>query len=44
MSRQLHGVQKYMKYADCKLKEEEKRAERYLENSKDCKSVEKVKI
>lgn len=38
--KQQNGVQSYMKYADCKLKEEEKRAERYLENSKDCKSVE----
>ncbi|XP_074660838.1 cullin-5-like isoform X2 [Tubulanus polymorphus] len=34
-----NGVQNYMKYADLKLKEEEQRAQRYLETRKGCSSV-----
>ncbi|XP_002737439.1 cullin-5-like [Saccoglossus kowalevskii] len=34
-----NGVQNYMKYADAKLKEEEQRAQRYLETRKGCNSV-----
>ncbi|XP_030329188.1 cullin-5 isoform X2 [Strigops habroptila] len=37
---QQNGVQNYMKYADAKLKEEEKRALRYLETRRECNSVE----
>ncbi|GAA6223783.1 cullin-5 isoform X1 [Lates japonicus] len=36
---QQNGVQNYMKYADSKLREEEKRALRYLETRRDCNSV-----
>ncbi|KAM9781154.1 cullin-5 isoform 1-T1 [Syngnathus typhle] len=36
---QQNGVQNYMKYADSKLREEEKRAIRYLETRRDCNSV-----
>uniref|UniRef100_A0A8C7VB08 Cullin-5 n=1 Tax=Oncorhynchus mykiss TaxID=8022 RepID=A0A8C7VB08_ONCMY len=36
---QQNGVQNYMKYADAKLKEEEKRALRYLETRRECNSV-----
>ncbi|KAG7265500.1 hypothetical protein CRUP_003589 [Coryphaenoides rupestris] len=36
---QQNGVQNYMKYADAKLREEEKRALRYLETRRDCNSV-----
>jgi cullin-5 len=39
---QENGVHEYMKYAQQKLEEEEKRAQRYLENSKDSKSLDKV--
>lgn len=34
-----NGVQNYMRYADCKLKEEEARALRYLETGWGCNSV-----
>ena len=34
-----NGVQNYMRYADCKLKEEEARALRYLETGWGCSSV-----
>lgn len=30
---ELHGVQNYMRYADIKLREEELRAQKYLETS-----------
>ncbi|XP_029546547.1 cullin-5 isoform X6 [Salmo trutta] len=36
---QQNGVQNYMKYADTKLREEEKRALRYLETRRECNSV-----
>ncbi|KAK3740407.1 hypothetical protein QZH41_009466, partial [Actinostola sp. cb2023] len=36
---QKNGVQNYMKYAEMKLKEEEQRANRYLETRKGCNSV-----
>nr|XP_046182498.1 cullin-5-like isoform X1 [Oncorhynchus gorbuscha] len=36
---QQNGVQNYMKYADVKLREEEKRALRYLETRRECNSV-----
>uniref|UniRef100_A0A8C4RLB4 Cullin-5 n=1 Tax=Erpetoichthys calabaricus TaxID=27687 RepID=A0A8C4RLB4_ERPCA len=36
---QQNGVQNYMKYADAKLREEEKRALRYLETRRECNSV-----
>ncbi|XP_018586217.1 cullin-5-like isoform X1 [Scleropages formosus] len=36
---QQNGVQNYMKYADIKLREEEKRARRYLETRRECNSV-----
>uniref|UniRef100_A0A8C7FCZ7 Cullin-5 n=1 Tax=Oncorhynchus kisutch TaxID=8019 RepID=A0A8C7FCZ7_ONCKI len=36
---QQNGVQNYMKYADTKLREEEKRAVRYLETRRECNSV-----
>ncbi|XP_064863321.1 cullin-5-like isoform X2 [Oncorhynchus nerka] len=36
---QQNGVQNYMKYADAKLREEEKRALRYLETRRQCNSV-----
>ncbi|XP_031567625.1 cullin-5-like isoform X2 [Actinia tenebrosa] len=36
---QENGVQNYMKYAETKLKEEEERANRYLETRKGCNSV-----
>ncbi|KAA0720058.1 Cullin-5 [Triplophysa tibetana] len=36
---QQNGVQNYMKYADGKLREEEKRAQRYLETRRECNSV-----
>ncbi|XP_057216080.1 cullin-5 isoform X4 [Triplophysa rosa] len=36
---QQNGVQNYMKYADGKLREEEKRAQRYLEARRECNSV-----
>ncbi|XP_021330127.2 cullin-5 isoform X3 [Danio rerio] len=36
---QQNGVQNYMKYADGKLREEEKRALRYLETRRECNSV-----
>ncbi|KAH3739397.1 hypothetical protein DPMN_046049 [Dreissena polymorpha] len=36
---QANGVQNYMRYADTKLKEEETRAQRYLETSWGCTSV-----
>ncbi|CAJ0954473.1 unnamed protein product, partial [Ranitomeya imitator] len=36
---QQNGVQNYMKYADAKLREEEKRAVRYLETRRECNSV-----
>ncbi|KAM7398855.1 hypothetical protein PAMP_018164 [Pampus punctatissimus] len=36
---QQNGVQNYMKYADAKLREEEKRAIRYLETRRECNSV-----
>ena len=39
-----NGIIKYLLYADAKLKEEEKRALRYLEMSKDSNSIELVKI
>ncbi|KAL5010455.1 hypothetical protein ScPMuIL_012760 [Solemya velum] len=34
-----NGVQNYMKYADCKLKEEESRGRRYLETAWGCNSL-----
>ena len=37
-----NGVHEYMKYAQQKLEEEEKRGQRYLETTKDSKSLEKV--
>lgn len=37
-----NGVNDYMKYAQQKLDEEEKRAQKYLESSKGSRSVEKV--
>ncbi|XP_071955797.1 cullin-5-like [Antedon mediterranea] len=37
-----NGVQNYMKYADCKLKEEENRALRYLETCKGSSSVQNL--
>ncbi|XP_077089163.1 cullin-5 isoform X2 [Siphateles boraxobius] len=39
---QQNGVQNYMKYADGKLREEEKRALRYLETRRECNSVQAV--
>uniref|UniRef100_A0A8C5DLW7 Cullin-5 n=1 Tax=Gouania willdenowi TaxID=441366 RepID=A0A8C5DLW7_GOUWI len=36
---QQNGVQNYMKYAESKLREEEKRALRYLETRRECNSV-----
>uniref|UniRef100_A0A8C5K419 Cullin-5 n=1 Tax=Jaculus jaculus TaxID=51337 RepID=A0A8C5K419_JACJA len=41
---QQNGVQNYMKYADAKLKEEEKRALRYLETRRECNSVEALHL
>lgn len=37
-----NGVIEYLKYADAKLKEEEKRALKYLETTKDSSSIELV--
>ena len=37
-----NGVIEYLKYADAKLKEEEKRAQKYLETSKESSSIELV--
>ena len=37
-----NGVIEYLKYADTKLKEEEKRAQKYLETSKESSSIELV--
>lgn len=39
-----NGVQNYMRYADCKLKEEETRALRYLETGWGCNSVATVSV
>ncbi|XP_067278975.1 cullin-5 isoform X5 [Pseudorasbora parva] len=41
---QQNGVQNYMKYADGKLREEEKRALRYLETRRECNSVQAVSV
>lgn len=41
---QQNGVQNYMKYADTKLREEEKRALRYLETRRECNSVQAVSV
>lgn len=37
-----NGVEKYMNYAHCKLREEEHRSQRYLETSKECDSCKKL--
>lgn len=39
-----NGVLSYMRYADVKLKEEEARANRYLETRTGCVSVETLKV
>lgn len=37
-----YGVERYMNYAHCKLREEEHRAQRYLETGKECDSCKKL--
>lgn len=39
-----HGIIKYLTYADLKLKEEEKRAQKYLETCKGSNSLELVSL